>query len=175
MLPETSDKNAAEFMVEEREGDENEEQQPGRRVDPQGTWGMKFPSRWPCLRGTSHPCPSSGCVRGHAGPATGLESGGLRDQGPNFSQLEKPFGRHILEMLLPGRAWAGHGEADTFPSSSKAHACQRPNPLPSTAPSPVRSQNIENVPNTSQESRQAAAQTPPEHNSVCEVSNSGIV
>lgn len=107
MLPKTSDKNAAEFTAEEREGDENEEQRPGRRVDPQGTWGMKFPSRWPCLHGTSHPCPSSGCLRGHAGPATGLESGGLWVQGPNFSQLEKPFGRHILEMLLPGRAWRG--------------------------------------------------------------------
>lgn len=105
MLPETSDKNAAEFMAEEREGDESEEQQPGRPVDPQGTWGMKSQSRQPCLRSTSRPCSSSGCLRGRAGPATGLESGGLREQGPNFFQLEKPFGRHILEMLLPGRAW----------------------------------------------------------------------
>lgn len=29
------------------------------RVDPQGTLGMKFQSRWPCLSSTCPPCPPS--------------------------------------------------------------------------------------------------------------------
>lgn len=85
--------------------------------------------------------PVLGCLRRRAGQAMGLESRGLRDQSPNFSRIEKPFARHVLEMLLPHpRSLAGHGEADTFPSSSKHKHASNPShhsPLP---PSPVRSQ-----------------------------------
>ena len=133
MLPETSDKNAAEFMAEEREGDENEEQQPGRQVDPQGTWGMKFPSRWPCLRSTSHPCPSSGCLRGHAGPATGLESGGATGPGSQLLAARK-----ALWKTHPGDAAPWQGMARQTPSHPLAkhmHApyCPLPSPLPGTS------------------------------------------
>ena len=154
MLPETSDKNAAEFMAEEREGDENEEQQPGRRVDPQGTWGMKFPSRWPCLRSTSHPCPSSGCLRGHAGPATGLESGGATGPGSQLLAARK-----ALWKTHPGDAAPWQGMARQTPSHPLAkhmHA-STPSHYPQLPPPQSAPRNIENVPNTSQESRQAAA------------------
>ena len=38
-FPKPHTKMPADFTVEEREGDENEDQQPGSRVNPQGTLG----------------------------------------------------------------------------------------------------------------------------------------
>lgn len=84
--------------------------------------------------------------------------------------------RKALWKTHPGDAAPRQGMARQTPPHPLAkhiHA-STPSHHPLLAPPQSAPRNIESVPNTSQESRQAAAQTPREHNSVREVSNSGI-
>lgn len=120
----------ADFTAEEREGDENEDQQPSR---PPGDVGNEVSEQMALPVQHLPSLPSVlGCLRRRADPAMGLESRGLRDQSPNFSRLEKPFARHVLEMPLPGRAWRGRH----LPILQQTQACQQPIPPLPTAPLP---------------------------------------